>query len=152
MTLSQFENLELAVGKGENRFTMSRGSFVYKQKFAWKRQLKLTGKTEVDTKKYTLSYEDKKTHDKYEIDVAQNETGVISVKCRTPENKDVNRWWISFPADKNERIYGCGETYSEFNLKGQKVRIWVAEHQNANRIGKKIILEKKLITNWQKMK
>ena len=142
MTLSQFENLELAVGKGENHFTMSRGSFVYKQKFAWKRQLKLTGKTEVDTKKYTLSYEDKKTHDKYEIDVAQNETGVISVKCRTPENKDVNRWWISFPADKNERIYGCGETYSEFNLKGQKIRIWVAEHQNANRIGKKIILEK----------
>ena len=54
MTLSQFENLELAVGKGENHFTMSRGSFVYKQKFAWKRQLKLTGKTEVDTKKYTL--------------------------------------------------------------------------------------------------
>ncbi|MCR5699743.1 MAG: alpha-glucosidase [Treponemataceae bacterium] len=142
MTLSQFESLELAVGKGENNFSMSRGSFVYKQKFSWKRQLSFTGKSGTDAKKFTLSYEDKKTHLKYEIDVAQDEKGAISVKCRTPENADVNRWWISFPADADERIYGCGETYSEFNLKGEKIRIWVAEHQNAKRITKKIILEK----------
>ena len=33
----------------------------------------------------------------------------------------------------------CGETHSDFDLKGQKVRIWVAEHQNAKRITSKII-------------
>lgn len=43
-----------------------------------------------------------------------------------------------------EHIYGCGETYSELDLKGQNVRIWVAEHQNTGRISKKIIKEKLL--------
>lgn len=54
----------------------------------------------------------------------------------------VNRWRIGLPADAGEHYYGCGETYSKLDLRGEKVRIWVAEHQNTSRISKKIVREK----------
>lgn len=38
-----------------------------------------------------------------------------------------NRFWINIAADKDESVYGCGEQYSEFNLKHQKVPLWVQE-------------------------
>ena len=60
------------------------------------------------------------------------------------EKPGVNRYWLTFVTNPKEHIYGCGETYSELDLKGQNVRIWVAEHQNTGRISKKIIKEKLL--------
>ncbi|MBQ1376551.1 MAG: hypothetical protein IIY77_01140, partial [Lachnospiraceae bacterium] len=48
-----------------------------------------------------------------------------------------NRFWITFPADPEEHLYGTGETYSEWDLKGQEVRIFTAEHQNSKRIEEK---------------
>ncbi len=54
----------------------------------------------------------------------------------------VNRYWLTLESNPAEHIYGCGETYSELDLQGQLVRIWVAEHQNAARISKKLIKEK----------
>ncbi|MCR4790703.1 MAG: alpha-glucosidase [Treponemataceae bacterium] len=140
MEINQFEKLELSVGKGVNNFSMSRGSFDYKQKIYWKKNLVLSDRENIE-KGFRLIYLDKKTRDEYELNVTEEKDG-IHVKYNAKNNADVNRWWISFPADESERIYGCGETYSEFNLKGEKVRIFVAEHQNAKRITKKIIGEK----------
>ncbi len=41
---------------------------------------------------------------------------------------------------KRSRISaGGGEVHSALDLKGQRIRIFVAEHQNANRIGRKIL-------------
>ena len=57
-------------------------------------------------------------------------------------NRKCNRYWITIPALQKEHFYGCGETFSKFDLRGENVRIWVAEHQNSNRISKKIISEK----------
>ena len=48
-----------------------------------------------------------------------------------------NRLVIGLPAEKSEHVYGTGETFSEFDLRGQKVNVWVAEHQNAKMIAKK---------------
>lgn len=143
--LNQLEKIELAVGCGEDRFTMSRGSFSYKQKIFSRTNLVLSGREKIEDENLTgfrLIYLDKKTHDEYEVSVTKTKDDVIEVKCKTPQNVNTNRYWISFPASDDERIYGCGETYSKFNLKGEKVRIWVAEHQNAKRITKKILLEK----------
>lgn len=47
----------------------------------------------------------------------------------------------TFPVKASEHFYGCGETFSKFDLKGEKVRIWVAEHQNSDMISKKILRE-----------
>ena len=151
MQISDFEKLELFVGNGKNNFSMSRGSFVYKQSFNLKKKkLVLSGREEITSSDanlggFRLIYVDKDTRAEYALCVTNKKDGAIRVKYEPQKNTPndfINRWWVSFPASSDERIYGCGETYSEFNLKGQNVRIWVAEHQNAARIGKKIILEK----------
>lgn len=54
----------------------------------------------------------------------------------------VNRFRVHIPTNAEEHIYGCGETYSKLDLKGELVRIWVAEHQNTRWISGKIIREK----------
>jgi len=41
-----------------------------------------------------------------------------------------NRFWIHIAATKDEAIYGCGEQFSEFNLRGKKVPLWVEEQGN----------------------
>lgn len=42
-------------------------------------------------------------------------------------NTEINRFWIKIIAEPNEGIYGCGEQYTYFNLKGKKVPIFVQE-------------------------
>lgn len=138
ITVKDLLNMKVKVGEGTNNFTMSRGSFVYKQDFSYESTLDYVDKnTEGSTTK--LHFRDpKKNLDHYFIIAEEN--GDIEV---TYESNDeaINRYWISFEANSSEHIYGCGETYSKFDLKGENVRIWVAEHQNTNRIGRKLIRE-----------
>lgn len=44
-----------------------------------------------------------------------------------PLRKDLNRLWFRLPASESELVYGCGEQYSHFNLRGRKVPVWVSE-------------------------
>ncbi len=132
--------MKLAVDFGENHFTMSRGSFQYKQKIKNKRSLTLAKKEDIP-QGTLLTYEDATTGDNHVIQVTEDRGRIIAqYQGQPPAN--VNRFWVTLPAQPGESIYGCGETYSKLNLKGEKVRIWVAEHQNTSRISKKIIKEK----------
>lgn len=141
--LEQVLNMEVTVGFGENHFTMSRGSFRYKQKILRKKQLFLTSHEKKDDG-YLLTYEDPKKSGKVVCRFLVTVDGTqIRIKTKDFESADeYNRYWLSFDANPNEHIYGCGETYSKFDLKGQNVRVWVAEHQNTRRISSKIIKEK----------
>lgn len=135
INLSSFKSTELFVGSGENHFSMSRGSFVYKQSFSKKSKCTLEN-IETTGSGYVLHFKDKDVS--HDIAVTE-ESGKISVDYVGDLPEGINRFWLSVPTNPNERIYGCGETYSKFNLKGENVRIWVAEHQNVGRISKKII-------------
>ena len=53
--------------------------------------------------------------------------------------KRYNRMIIRIPCKGEKSVYGSGEIFSEFNLKGQKVNVWVAEHINAAQITKKLV-------------
>ena len=132
MQLKDFKNLELSVAHGENDFTMSRGSFSYKQKFDGKKALKVVSKREDPDGLYF------KFEGDHEI-VIKEKNEKITLDYVGDEKPGINRYWISFGTDPGEHIYGCGETYSKFDLKGEKVRVWVAEHQNVGRISKKVI-------------
>lgn len=109
----------IRVGTGKDYFTMSRGSFQYKRKI----QLEALP----DGEKYL-----KKT---------VRDDGVEEYTFSNP-GENWNRYEVSFDCDKDAHFYGCGETYSKFDLSGEKVRIWVAEHQNSRRITGKIIRQK----------
>lgn len=42
-------------------------------------------------------------------------------------NSFANRLWIRIKAEPDEHIYGCGEQFSELDLRGKKVPLWVSE-------------------------
>ncbi|MCR5145472.1 MAG: alpha-glucosidase [Lachnospiraceae bacterium] len=128
-------DMKVEIAWGENDFTMSRGSFKYKQKIRGRRKLFLREKIKKE-KGYELTYSDGNRDYIFEV---IGKTDKVTVKAKFKNTEDVNRFWLTFKTNPKEHIYGCGETYSEFDLKGQNVRVWVAEHQNVSRISKKII-------------
>lgn len=138
--------MEVCIGSGENQFSMSRGSFKYKQKISGKRKLTLQNQEKTE-EGYLLTYVDPKgssaKEQVHQFAVTQ-QGSQIRLAYVGEEKPGVNRYWLTFVTNPKEHIYGCGETYSELDLKGQNVRIWVAEHQNTGRISKKIIKEKLL--------
>lgn len=52
-----------------------------------------------------------------------------------------NRFWIRLSADENEKIYGCGEQMSYFNLRGRNYPLWTSEPG----VGR----DKKTYVTWQ---
>ena len=141
-SLEKILKLEVAVGFGRARFPMSRGSFRYVEKLEWKRTLSADGPRAVNGG-YEWTLKDPVTGERGRLSLTKWRDGVWRLKPEL-EALGANRYWFEFPAAEDEHIYGCGETFSEFDLKGQRVRIWVAEHQNAKRIGAKMIREKLL--------
>ncbi len=121
---------------------MTRGSFKYKQKFAWREKCKCIGQSKTENS-IDYVYQCKKAGEILHLHVDEDkDKTALELTSEAGSASAVNRFWLSFGTNPSEHIYGCGETYSEFDLKGQKVRIWVAEHQNVSRISQKIIKEK----------
>ena len=141
------KNTALSVGQGRNYFTMSRGSFRYRKFIQWRRELVQTG-LEYNENGFTLTFHDDRDNHDYYMDVKMHE-GKYDVQMRNIA-KGVNRFWITMPCGSNEHFYGCGETYSKLDLKGEKVRIFVAEHQNTSRISRKIVKDKIVGTDPEK--
>ena len=140
LCLAMLGGSEVCVGRGENRFSMKRGSFSYKQKIFEKTALrKLSPERTADG--LLLRFEHPKTGARLTLRVREDADGGLTVKTELPNGCDWNRFWLTLPAAADEHIYGCGEVYSTLDFKGERVRIWVAEHQNARRIGEKLVRE-----------
>lgn len=138
--VSRFERIKLEIGYGENHFSMNRGSFLYRQSHRGYRGLTLVGKTETPDG-YELRYRDAVSGE--EVCLAAKRDGArLTLRWQGGVPEGVNRFRVHIPAHADEHIYGCGETYSKLDLKGELVRIWVAEHQNTRRISGKLIREK----------
>jgi len=138
------DTISLSVATGQNRFRMNRGSFSYRQILYRKIDLKRTEAKETPSG-YSIGFENIRLGLRYRLVLTDVPGGITAVRLEddAPEaSEKFNRYLITIPAYKDEAIYGCGETYSRFDLKGEKVRIFVAEHQNTKRISGKIIREK----------
>lgn len=123
------DDVLLHAGTGQNTFSMTRGSFTIKER--------------------NLSLEPLRVR---KISLAEN-AAVLTLTTGTAkleiagDRLDVsfeglnryNRMVIALPAEPHEHVYGTGETFSEFDLRGQKVNVWVAEHQNAKMLAKKTL-------------
>jgi len=53
-----------------------------------------------------------------------------------------NRLEWTHKAEEDEHIYGCGEQFAAFDLKGKKVVVWVSEHHSVKKLVKKYLREK----------
>ena len=118
------------VGKGKNDFKMSHGSFKIKEKVTLREDVTVRSINVCGSEaELTLSHG----------------TMIISVEAEdrllfTPKYFGVyNTLWFRIPASQEEYVYGSGETFSEFNLRGQIPRIWVAEHINAVQVARKLV-------------
>ncbi|TFF93414.1 MAG: alpha-glucosidase [Promethearchaeota archaeon] len=112
-----------SLGDGEDIYKENHGSFKVKEKLIKKIPLKdFTILTE-DSQQITIEF--------------QNETVKLLANFKEIEGRleitldyddqEFNRVWMEIPASKKEAIYGCGEQFSELNLRGKKVPIWVTE-------------------------
>ena len=133
MNIESLTNLSIEVGFGVNNFTMKRGSFSYKKKVWNKRKLQQIGIKQLAENQYQVHFKDTDSGTNcMMLFTERNDFIYIDFSGNLPA--DVNRYWFTWPKKPDEHFYGCGETYSELDLSGHKVRIWVAEHQNAKRI------------------
>ena len=117
------KNMELTIGYGKNYFTMNRGSFHYRKMVQWRRDLIRTG-YKLTKDGFTLTFLDEKENREYIMDIHVHDHRYDAEMRSCPDN--VNRFWVRLPCGADEHFYGCGETYSRFDLKGEKVRIFVA--------------------------
>ena len=52
--------------------------------------------------------------------------GVVTVDFQSCD-PSINRFWLRVQADAGEKVYGCGEQYSYFNLRGKHFPLWSSE-------------------------
>ncbi len=119
-----------AVGTGSNDYRMSHGSFKIREKLGAKEPLETQGFEHGDGGGVVMKLSEGAMAVTAEGDVVRFE----------PQGLDgYNRMWINLPASEGEYVYGGGENFSEFNLRGKKLNVWVAEHINALQVAKKLI-------------
>ena len=123
----------LSFGRGENKYSMSHGTFKIKET--------ITDKVPCTISSVTA----KRGAAEVELKLVNGDTGKLIITTSkdrilvTPEGFDgYNRMWLTLPAEPDESIYGSGELFSEFNVRGKNVNVWVAEHINAVQIFKKL--------------
>ena len=110
---------------------MKRGSFKFREKVNEKIPLYLAyGQKLVDETGQELF--------SLQITCAKNQ---IRLHLEPLTDRSFNRLWLRLPAKKDEHIYGCGEQFTRLDLRGEKLRIWVQEHQSFASIAKKVLRE-----------
>ena len=90
--------MEVSIGSGENQFSMSRGSFKYKQKISGKRKLTLQNQEKTE-EGYLLTYVDPKgssaKEQVHQFAVTQ-QGSQIRLAYVGEEKPGVNRYWLTF--------------------------------------------------------
>ena len=132
MNISDILNMTVEAAKGKNSFTMTRGSFDYKKTIENRRLLKRTGCEKKEGGSCLLTFSDERSGACHEFIISLKD-GFIKADYAGMCPEDTDRFFITLPSNADEHLYGFGETYSKFDLKGERVRIWTAEHQNIAR-------------------
>ena len=135
-TVSDSENgvFPVSLGNGENTYSMSHGTFKIKEKIAEKQPCSIVSVSADDDSAEICLKTVKGTEGKMLLTADGDR-----VKFEFEGFDDFNRMWVRIPALEDEYIYGSGELFSEFNIRGKNVNVWVAEHINAVQIAKKLV-------------
>lgn len=129
-TLDPYKPAPLMVGKGENTYSMAHGSFKIKEKITEQNYVKITDIANSDSSALITT-----NYGNIQLDIQKQRRLFVSF-----DGFDgFNRMWLTLPATESESVYGSGEIFSEFNLRGKNVNVWVAEHINAIQISKKLV-------------
>lgn len=128
---SFFKNSQLIlVGNGTANYKMSHGSFKLKEKKLSQKPIFIKD-FYIDDNKITLELSEGKAF-------IEKQYNSMRLKLSFEGLEKYNRCEIVLPALKDEHVYGTGEIFSEFDLRGKKSNVWVAEHINALQVAKKL--------------
>ena len=119
----------LTVGRGSSTYKMSHGSFKIKEKCQWQPALTVEDIRLADGKAVLAL-----SRGQCQMEIVDGNKLYFTFDLPG----DCNRMCFDLPATPDECVYGCGENFSDFNLRGKKARVWVAEHINALQIAKKL--------------
>ncbi len=139
--LDPYAPAPVQIGRGENTYSMSHGSFKIKEALGDRKYVKITNIANSDSSALITTQ-----YGEIQLDVEDGSR--IRVSFNGFEG--YNRLWLTLPSDAEEHFYGSGEVFSEFNLKGKHANVWVAEHINALQIGKKLFKQVVGIKNTTK--
>ena len=114
------------VGYGEETIDMYRGNFDIKDYIIERTALRFA-KIDVENESNLLIKLSKYTSSEPNVTIrlssANNQTSLEFVEV----DETMNRFWIRFEADKTEKVYGCGEQLSHFNMRGKNFPLWTSE-------------------------
>lgn len=127
----------LTLGNGSASYSMGRGTFKIKDRL----------KEKITPKEYNVISDTDSTEiacecQDYDFRVIIREDGDRLTVSFEGNTERFNRLMIRFPSATNEHIYGCGEQFTEFDLKGKKVKVWVSEHQQFKSLVMKVLKRK----------
>ena len=119
----------LCIGNGKNTYAMSHGTFKIKETASKPAALEVKNlNVDGDTLKVGFG----KCGAELSLDGDRLFVHIDGLQ-------EYNRLYIKIPALPDEHVYGTGEIFSEFDLRGKKVNCWVAEHINAMQVAKKLV-------------
>jgi len=118
-----FKNPCFKIGTGSSRFKMRHGNFKIKEKLYKKIPLLNYEVISQSEKIIELKFNNSAHKLKITFKIVNDHLEVV------PEcfDTNINRFWVSISANANEAIYGCGEQFSELNLRSKNVPLWVQE-------------------------
>lgn len=118
-----FEEPWIFAGHGSAEFKMHLGNFNIEEEIGEKSALRYFSITDAD-KGIAVTFSNNST---YSVKVLLYEEE-NRVRIRFIESSSgINRLWLRIPSNRDESIYGCGEQFSYFNLRGRKFPLWVSE-------------------------
>lgn len=127
------ENPFIFVGKGNATFDMYRGNYDIKDYLT--ERIGLTNFEIIDKNKIKFF-----RGEEFLVVNFEEKNGRTFIRLLEASD-NLNRYWFRIAADKEEKIYGCGEQMSYFNLRGKNFPLWTSEPG----VGR----NKKTYTTWQ---
>lgn len=105
------------VGRGDDRIEMHRGRFEIEDRLVERCPL---AHAEIDGERITLAAG--KGQAPRLIITLEGDAMVLQAA-----DPSVNRFWIRVAADPDEHVWGCGEQFSYFDLRGRRFPLWTSE-------------------------
>lgn len=113
------------VGKGEEDVEMYRGNFKIEDYVVSRIPLDCVSVQE-ESNEIKLELSSSAAKDLLVITAGLDENGRLVLKFDTTDAL-INRFWLRLDADPEEKVYGCGEQLSHFNLRGKHFPLWSSE-------------------------
>ncbi|MGL6168470.1 MAG: alpha-glucosidase [Fusobacteriaceae bacterium] len=118
------KNPFIFIGKGEANYDMYRGNFKIKDYLEERVALKKFEIVKNEENNVEINLFDQ---DELKLTlVGKEEEGRLKIYFNSKKEEN-NRIWIRVVAEEDEKIYGCGEQLSYFNLRGKNFPLWTSE-------------------------